>query len=113
MTATIERQLDKQRKRYEEAAQAMVGAVTEGGLRAAVHVIVTEASACSEMAVRAEVKAQGVLRRLLDSSGRLVTSIARSAIADPFAGPGTFDAAVFTVGKLLTDAWRLRAGGDA
>ncbi len=112
MTATIERQLDKQRKHYEEAAQAMVGAVTEGGLRAAVHVIATEASAGSEMAVRAEVKAQGVLRRLLDGSGRLVISVARSAIADPFA-PGAFDAAVFTVGKLLTDAWRLRAGGDA
>jgi hypothetical protein len=110
MTAAIERQLDKQRKRYEDAAQAMVGAVTEGGLRAAVHVIVTETGATSEQAVRADVKAQGALRRVLDSSGRLVLSVTRSTLPDPWA-QGAFDAAAYAVGKLLAEAWQLR-GGD-
>jgi hypothetical protein len=109
MTAAIERQLDKHRKRYEDAAQAMVGAVTEGGLRAAVHVIVTETGATSEQAVRAQVKAQGTLRRLLDGSGRLVLNVTRSTLVDPWI-PGAFDAAIYSVGRLLADAWQMRAG---
>jgi hypothetical protein len=88
----------------------MQAAVTEAALRAATHAVVTETGATSEQAVRADIRKQGIVRRLLDSSGRLVLSVARSAIADPFA-PGAFDAAAYSVGKLLAQAWLAR-GGD-
>jgi hypothetical protein len=110
MIGAAERKIDKYRRQYDEAATTMQTAVAEAGLRAVVHVVMTETGATSEQAVRAEVKAQGTLRRLLDSSGRLVVNVARSALADPFA-PGAFDAATYAVGKLLAEAWRLR-GGD-
>ena len=63
-----------------------------------------------EGVMRAEVRAQGTLRRLLDSSGRLVLNVTRSTLVDPFAS-GAFDAATYAVGKLLAEAWQLR-GGD-
>jgi hypothetical protein len=109
MTAA-ERKITKLRNRYAEAADTMQAAVTEAGLHAAVHVIATETGATSEQAVRADVKAQGALRRVLDSSGRLVLSVARSTLPDPWA-QGAFDAAAYAVGKLLAEAWQLR-GSD-
>jgi hypothetical protein len=111
MIDAAERKIEKYRRQYDEAADTMQTAVTEAGLRAAVHVVMLESGAASEQAVRAEVKAQGVLRRLVDSSGRLVLSVARSTLADPFA-PGSFDAAAYAVGKLLANAWQLRGGGE-
>lgn len=110
MIEAAERKIEKYRRQYDEAATTMRTAVAEAGLRAVVHVVMAETGASSEQAVRAQVKEQGTLRRLLDGSGRLVISVARSALADPFA-PGAFDAATYAVGKLLAEAWRLR-GGD-
>lgn len=110
MTDAAEKKLTKLRNRYVEAADAMQAAVTEAGLHAAVHVIATETGATSEQAVRADVKAQGKMRRLLDDSGRLVLNVARSTLADPFA-PGAFDAAAYSMGKLLAEAWQLRGSG--
>ena len=110
MIETAERKIEKYRRQYDEAATTMQTAVAEAGLRAVVHVVMAETGVSSEQAVRAQVKEQGTLRRLLDGSGRLVVSVARSALADPFA-PGAFDAATYAVGKLLAEAWRLR-GGD-
>lgn len=110
MIETAERKIEKYRRQYDEAATTMQAAVAEAGLRAVVHVVMAETGATSEQGVRAQVKAQGTLRRLLDSSGRLVLNVTRSTLADPFA-PGAFDAATYAVGKLLAEAWQLR-GGD-
>ena len=110
MIETAERKIEKYRRQYDEAATTMQTAVAEAGLRAVVHVVMAETGVSSEQAVRAQVKEQGTLRRLLDGSGRLVVSVARSALADPFAFDA-FDAATYAVGKLLAEAWRLR-GGD-
>ncbi|MFC5437116.1 hypothetical protein ACFPME_11140 [Rhodanobacter umsongensis] len=109
MIGAAERKIEKYRRQYDDAATTMQTAVTEAGLRAVVHVVMAETGATSEHAVRAEVKAQGALRKLLDGSGRLVVSVARTALADPFA-PGAFDAATYAIGKLLAEAWRLRGG---
>jgi hypothetical protein len=107
MIEAAERKIEKYRRQFDQAASTMQTAVTEAALRAVVHVVMVETGAASEQAVRAEVKAQGTLRRLLDGSGRLVLSVARSALADPFA-PGAFDAAAYAVGKLLAEAYVAR-----
>lgn len=104
-----ERKIEKHRRQFDDAAAAMQAAVTEAALRAAVHVVAVETGAASEQRTRAEVKAQGIVRRVLDSSGRLVLGVARSVLADPFA-PGAFDAAAYAVGKLLAQAWIARGG---
>ncbi|EIM04122.1 hypothetical protein LRK24_10255 [Rhodanobacter denitrificans] len=109
MTDAAEKKIDKCRRQFDEAATSMQAAVTEAGLRAAVHVVATETGAKSEQAVRADVRAQGMARRILDASGHLVASVVRSTLADPFA-PGAFDAAAYSIGKLLATAWRARGG---
>lgn len=108
MTEITDKALDKYRRKFDEAADAMAGAVAEAGLRAAVHVIQVETGAPSEMAVRAEVRREGIARRVLEHSGRVVSGVLRSALPDPWA-PEAFDAAAFHVAKLMTTAWR--AGG--
>ena len=109
MIAAIERKLQKYARRYSEAADALQSAITDAALLGASHVIATHYGT-GEQVTRAELVAHGKVRQILDQSGRLVLSVARSALADPFA-PGAFDAATFAVGKLLAEAWRLR-GGD-
>lgn len=107
-----DREIEKQRGRYVDAAGAMQKAVTEAALRAATVCAMDETGSTAEQSTRSDVRSQAVLRRVLDSSGRLLASVARTAMADPFA-PEAFDAAVFTVGKLIATAWRARAaGGD-
>jgi hypothetical protein len=106
-----ERKIDKHRRQFAEAANTMQKAVTEASLRAATHLAMVETSASSEQAVRADIKTQGTLRRILDASGQLVANVARAAIVEPFA-PGAFDAATFAVSKLLATAWQARGGGQ-
>ena len=96
------------RRRIIEGAASLI--LEHGVAGTSLDEVMAETGVSSEQAVRAQVKEQGTLRRLLDGSGRLVVSVARSALADPFA-PGAFDAATYAVGKLLAEAWRLR-GGD-
>lgn len=105
MTETNDKPLDKYRRKFNDAAATMSGAVAEAGLRAAVHVIRSETGAPSEHAVRAAVKAQSLARRVLDASGNLAAGVLRSSLPDPWA-PEAFDAAVFQVGKLLCIAWQ-------
>lgn len=106
--AQADRQLAKQRTRFDDAAAAMAAAVGEAGMRAAVHVIQAESGEASEQAVRAAVRAQAITRRVLDTSGHLFAGVLRSALPDPWA-PEAFDAAAFHVAKLLATPWR--AGG--
>ena len=84
----------------------MQAAVIEASLRAAAHAIVETTDGTSEQATRAAVKSQGLARRILDASGRLAAGVARTALADAMA-PEAFDAAVFSVSKLLATAWRV------
>lgn len=99
--------IEKQRRKFDEAAATMAGCVGEAGLRAAVHVIHTETGG-GEMAVRAAVRQQSIARQVLDQTGRVVAGVLRTALPDPWA-PEAFDAAAFHVAKLMATAWR--AGG--
>ena len=98
-----ERQIEKQRLRFEDAIAGAASAVAEAGLRAATHVLMVETGATSEQAVRAQIKEHATLRQLLTTSGQLVASVARSTIVEPFA-PGAWDHATFTLAKLLVVA---------
>lgn len=104
MSAAIDRTIEKQRRRYDEAASAMAAAVTEASTRAAVYVIQAETGALSELALRAEVREQGAGRRVLSTRGRLLDAVLRSSLSDPW-GPEAFDAAVFAAARLLCVAW--------
>jgi hypothetical protein len=110
MIGAAERKIDKYRRQFDQAATAMQTAVTAAGICAAATVAAAITGA-SEQTLHPEIRAQGIARQLLDGSGRLVLSVARSVLSEPIA-PGAFDAATYAVGKLLAEAWRLRAGGD-
>jgi hypothetical protein len=102
-----ERLIEKQRAKFDEAADTMSKAAAQAALISVAYCVATETGA-ADQASRAVVAAEGRLRLVIDPAGRLVASVARSAI-DPFA-PGAFDEAVFHVGRLLATAWRARAG---
>jgi hypothetical protein len=108
MIEVTERKMERFHRQFDEAAESMQKAVVEAGLRAATHVYMVETGATSEHAARAQIKEHGTLRQILTASGQLVTSVARSTIAEPFA-PGAWDHATFTLAKLLVLA-RMAAG---
>ncbi|MEP6906785.1 MAG: hypothetical protein ABI858_02215 [Pseudoxanthomonas sp.] len=101
-----ERRVEKYRRQYDDAATTMQAAVTEAALRTVTHVIATETGA-AENAVRAEVKEQGRARALISESGRMVASVVRSVLAEPFC-PGAFDEGTFALSKLFATAYRSR-----
>ena len=103
MEHIADRQIEKQRVRFDEAIAVAAAAVVEASLRAATQVLMAETGAESEQAVRAQIKEHGTLRQLLTASGLLVASVARSTIVEPFA-PGAWDHATFTLAKLLVVA---------
>jgi hypothetical protein len=105
MTDTTDKPLEKYRRKFDEAAATMAGAVAEAGLRAAVHVIQQETNAPGEMAVRSAVRRESMVRRVLEQSGELARGVLRGALPDPYA-PEAFDAAVFHVAKLMATAWQ-------
>lgn len=103
-----EKQLAKHERRYQEAATTMAAAVAEAGLCAASAVIAQETGATAVQRVRAEVRREGIVRRVLDGSGSLAASVLQSSLRDPFV-PDAFSLAALGVAKLLATAWR--AGG--
>jgi hypothetical protein len=109
MTDIAERKIERYRRQFDEAAETMQKAIAEASLRAATHVVIVETAAASEQAVRAEVKAQGVVRQVVDVSGRVAGSVLRSSLQDPFAVEA-FEAAVVSVSRLLLTAWQARGG---
>lgn len=108
MMDIADRPIEKQRRKFDEAATTMAACVGEAGLRAAAHVIHAE-TGVGEMAVRASVRQQSIARQVLDQTGRVVAGVLRTALPDPWA-PEAFDAAAFNVAKLMATAWR--AGGE-
>ncbi len=104
-----ERQLSKQRQRFEEGAAAMVAAVTEASLQAATAVVAVETGSNAVQAARAEVRAHGVVRQVLDASGRVAGSVLRTSLQDPWA-VDAFEAAVYSISVLLLMAWQARGG---
>lgn len=107
MIESTDKPIEKQRRKFDEAAHVMAACVSEAGLRAVVHVISHETGA-AEMPVRASVRQHSITRQVLDHTGRVAASVLRTALPDPWS-PEAFNAAVFHVAKLMATAWR--AGG--
>ncbi|TBR39264.1 MULTISPECIES: hypothetical protein [Dyella] len=104
MSKIADSQIEKQRRRFQDATADQSSALLEASLRAATHVIQTEAGIVSEQSVRAQIKQEATTRRILDHSGHLMSSILRSALPDPWL-PEAFDAAVYSISKLLCTSW--------
>jgi hypothetical protein len=106
---TQERRLDKYRRKYLSAIDDLQHAVSAGAMFAAVAVIQADTDTVAEHAVRKELAKESVSRKVLDASGQLVASVARSALAYP-TGPEAFDIAVYSVASLLLSSWSARPG---
>ena len=103
-----ERRLDKYRRRYLSAADELQQSVAAGAMLAAVAVIQADTDA-AEHALRKELAAESVARKIIDGSGNLLHSVAVRALAYP-AAPDSFEMAVYSVACLVLTAYQARVG---
>jgi phage tail tube protein FII len=104
-----ERQLSRHQAKFDAATAALVAAVTEASLQTAAAVVALETGTNGLHAVRAEVKMHGIMRQVLDASGRVAGNVLRSSLQDAFA-VDAFEAAVYSISVLLLMAWQARGG---
>jgi hypothetical protein len=102
--------LRKPLAKYKAAADDLAAAITAGSLLAATQVAAADSGRDALQALHAEIRREAVVRKVLDSAGRVVSAGVLASLPGPWS-EDSFNAAVWTVGKLLLGAWQAR-GGD-